>query len=96
MPVGAYEVTVEAANFSKYARSGITLALNHAAVVDVTMKLGGVSEVVTTAQSGSDRKIDAPRREAHKPDSFRTGTKLLGARLTSTSGDSRAVSSGCC
>ncbi|HEX8423696.1 MAG TPA: carboxypeptidase regulatory-like domain-containing protein, partial [Pyrinomonadaceae bacterium] len=53
MPVGAYEITVEAANFSKYVQSGITLALNQAAVVDVTMKLGGVSEVVTVTENAA-------------------------------------------
>lgn len=53
MPVGAYEVTVEAPNFSKYVQTGITLALNQAAVVDVTMKLGGVSEVVTVTENAA-------------------------------------------
>lgn len=53
MPVGAYEITVEAANFSKYVQTGITLSLNQAAVVDVTMKLGGVSEVVTVTENAA-------------------------------------------
>src|SRR5688500_3578696 len=37
--VGAYEITVESAGFAKYMQSGITLALNQNAVVDVT-KIG--------------------------------------------------------
>jgi outer membrane receptor protein involved in Fe transport len=53
MPVGAYEITVEASNFSKYVQSGITLALNQPAVVDVTLKLGGVSEVVTVTENAA-------------------------------------------
>jgi outer membrane receptor protein involved in Fe transport len=53
MPVGGYEIVVEAPNFSKYVQSGITLALNQAAVVDVTMKLGGVSEVVTVTENAA-------------------------------------------
>ncbi|MDQ1610653.1 MAG: hypothetical protein QOG00_584 [Pyrinomonadaceae bacterium] len=53
MPVGAYEVTVEASNFSKYVQTGITLALNQPAVVDVTLKLGGVSEVVTVTENAA-------------------------------------------
>ena len=53
MPVGAYEITVEAPNFSKYVQTGITLLLNQAAVVDVTMKLGGVNEVVTVTENAA-------------------------------------------
>ena len=39
MAVGDYEVTVESSGFAKYVQSGITLALNQPATVDVTMKL---------------------------------------------------------
>ena len=53
LPVGAYEVTVEAPNFSKYVQTGITLLLNQTAVVDVTMKLGGVSEIVTVTENAA-------------------------------------------
>jgi len=53
VPVGAYEITVEAPNFAKYVQSGITLALNQAAVVNVSMKLGGVSEVVTVTENAA-------------------------------------------
>ncbi|HZH89713.1 MAG TPA: carboxypeptidase-like regulatory domain-containing protein [Pyrinomonadaceae bacterium] len=53
LPVGRYEVTVEAPNFSKYVQTGITLLLNQVAVVDVTMKLGGVSEVVTVTENAA-------------------------------------------
>ena len=40
VPVGAYEITVESTGFAKHQQSGITLALNQNAVVDVTMKPG--------------------------------------------------------
>src|SRR6185295_18387793 len=40
VPVGAYEITVEAPGFAKYNQSGITLALNQKAVVHVAMKTG--------------------------------------------------------
>lgn len=53
LPVGRYEVTVEAPNFSKYVQTGITLLLNQPAIVDVTMKLGGVSEVVTVTENAA-------------------------------------------
>jgi len=53
MIVGDYEVTVEASGFAKYQQSGITLALNQNAVVDVTMKAGGVQEVVNVVENAS-------------------------------------------
>ncbi|HEV2801162.1 MAG TPA: carboxypeptidase regulatory-like domain-containing protein [Pyrinomonadaceae bacterium] len=53
LPVGRYEVTVEAPNFSKYVQTGIVLLLNQPAVVDVTMKLGGVAEVVTVTENAA-------------------------------------------
>jgi Carboxypeptidase regulatory-like domain len=53
LPVGAYEVTVEATNFAKYVQTGIQLLLNQDAVVDVAMKAGGVQEVVTVTENAS-------------------------------------------
>lgn len=53
LPVGPYEVTVEAAGFSKYVQSGITLVLNQNAVVDVSMKPGGVQEVVNVTENAA-------------------------------------------
>jgi hypothetical protein len=53
LPVGPYEVTVEATGFSKYIQSGITLILNQNAVVDVSMKPGGVQEVVNITENAA-------------------------------------------
>ncbi len=53
LPVGPYEVTVEATGFSKYVQSGITLILNQNAVVDVSMKTGGVQEVVNVVENAA-------------------------------------------
>ncbi len=53
MPVGDYEVTVESSGFAKYVQSGITLVLNQPATVDVTMKPGGVTEVVNVVENAS-------------------------------------------
>jgi hypothetical protein len=53
LPVGPYEVTVEATGFSKYIQSGITLVLNQNAVVDVSMKPGGVQEVVNITENAA-------------------------------------------
>ena len=46
MPVGNYELTVELSGFSRYVRSGLTLALNQTAVVNVEIRPAAVSEVI--------------------------------------------------
>lgn len=53
VPVGSYEITVESSGFAKHQQSGITLALNQSAVVDVTMKPGAVQEVVNIVENAS-------------------------------------------
>lgn len=53
LPVGPYEVTVESAGFAKHVQSGITLLLNQAAVIDVTVKPGGVQEVVNVVENAA-------------------------------------------
>ena len=53
LPVGAYELTVELAGFTKYVRSGLTLAVNQDAVVDVTMQTGAVAETVMVTSDAS-------------------------------------------
>jgi len=60
VPVGAYEITVESAGFAKYQQSGITLALNQSAVVDVTMKPGAVQEVVNVVENASMLNTSSP------------------------------------
>src|SRR2546430_16963400 len=41
LPVGTYEVRAELGGFAKYVQSGVTLSLNQAAVVDVTLRPAG-------------------------------------------------------
>ncbi len=53
LPVGPYEVTVEATGFSRYVQTGITLVLNQNAVVDVSMRPGGVQEVVNVTENAA-------------------------------------------
>ena len=60
VPVGAYEITVESTGFAKYQQSGITLALNQSAVVDVTMKPGAVQEVVNVVENASMLNTSTP------------------------------------
>ncbi len=53
VPLGSYEVTVEAANFSKLVQSGITLVVNQVADLDLTLKPGQVTEVVNVTENAS-------------------------------------------
>ncbi len=53
LPLGSYEVTVEAADFGKYVQTGITLVVNQNAVVDAVLKPGGVAETVTVTENAS-------------------------------------------
>ena len=53
LPVGPYEVTVQATGFSKHVQSGITLILNQNAVIDVSLKTGGVQEVVNVTENAA-------------------------------------------
>jgi hypothetical protein len=53
IPVGNYEVSVEASGFGKYVQSGITLALNQDAVVDVALQTGGVQATVNVVENAA-------------------------------------------
>src|SRR6201988_4810586 len=53
VPPGDYEVTAEAANFKKTVLPKITVTVGQAAVVDVTMELGQISEIVTVSDPTS-------------------------------------------
>ena len=53
LPIGSYQVTIEAPNFAKYVQTGIKLLVNQDAVVDVTLKAGGVQETVTVTENAS-------------------------------------------
>lgn len=53
MKVGDYEISVESTGFAKYVQSGISLVLNQAATVDVSLKAGGVTEVVNVVENAS-------------------------------------------
>jgi hypothetical protein len=47
LPLGKYQITVEAPNFKKYVREGITLTTGQTATIDVSLQPGGVSETIT-------------------------------------------------
>ena len=45
-PIGNYELTVELSGFSRYVRSGLTLAVNQDAVVDVELRPAALTEAI--------------------------------------------------
>src|SRR5512134_1953734 len=47
LPVGNYEIKVDLTGFASVLRSGITLALNQDAVVDISMKAATLTETIT-------------------------------------------------
>src|SRR5262245_59855029 len=53
LPVGNYEITVQANGFAKLVRSGVELLLNQDAVVNIVLKLKTVEEVITVAENAS-------------------------------------------
>ena len=57
LPLGTYRVTVEAANFKRLVREGITLTTGQTATVDAVLEAGAVSETVTIT---SDAPIADP------------------------------------
>ncbi len=61
LPLGTYRVTVEAANFKRLVREGITLTTGQTATVNAALEAGAVSETVTITS-------DAPIADAAKID----------------------------
>src|SRR5262245_25745091 len=59
LPPGNYGITVDRTGFASYVRSGITLAVNQDAVVDVLMKPATLTETITV-------QSDAPLLETTK------------------------------
>lgn len=60
LPVGNYEIKVEASGFSKYVQMGITLDVNQQAVVDVGLKAGRLEETVTVTENASVLNTSSP------------------------------------
>jgi hypothetical protein len=53
LPVGNYEITVEARGFAKVLRQGVELLLNQDAVINITLKPSAVEEVITVNENAS-------------------------------------------
>ncbi|MCC6330039.1 MAG: TonB-dependent receptor [Acidobacteria bacterium] len=53
LSIGVYELTISAANFARYVRSGLHLLVDQDAVVNADLKPGDVNEVVTVDSDAS-------------------------------------------
>jgi hypothetical protein len=61
LPLGGYRVTIEAPNFKRLVREGVTLTTGQVATINVSMEAGGLSETVTV-------NLDSPIADAGKID----------------------------
>lgn len=85
LPVGPYEVTISKDGFQRLVRSGITLAVNDNAMVDVTLQVGQISDSVTVSaaaplletQSGTLKGLVDEQRIVGLPLNGRDMTQLL-------------------
>lgn len=57
LPLGTYRITVEASNFKRLVREGVTLATGQTATVNISLEAGAVNETVTIT---SDAPIADP------------------------------------
>jgi hypothetical protein len=53
LPVGTYEITAQAKGFTKTVRTGITLSASETARVDLTLKVGQVTQEVTVSANAT-------------------------------------------
>ena len=64
LPLGSFRITVEAANFKRLVREGITLTAGQTATVDISLEVGGMETTVTItsdAPIADPGKIDVGR-----------------------------------
>jgi hypothetical protein len=61
LPLGTYRIVVEATSFKRLVRNGVVVALGQAAVVDLQLEPGGLSETVTVSS-------DSPVADSGKTD----------------------------
>ncbi|MFB3829633.1 MAG: carboxypeptidase regulatory-like domain-containing protein [Bryobacteraceae bacterium] len=85
LPVGQYELTAEKSGFQKFVQTGIVLAVNDNATIDITMNVGAVSEAVTVTgaaplvdtQSGTIKGLVDQQRIVDLPLNGRDITQLM-------------------
>ncbi|MER3427261.1 MAG: adenylyl cyclase [Pyrinomonas sp.] len=60
LPVGNYEVTVEAPNFKKYVESRVKLDVNQRRTLEVTLEPGNIAEIVTVESTPLQVDLQTP------------------------------------
>lgn len=60
LSIGNYELTIELSGFTKYVRTGLTLAVNQDAVINVTLQAGGIAETVQVTSDASILNTTTP------------------------------------
>ena len=99
LPIGPYEIDVSKDGFSKYAQSGIVLQVNSNPAVDITLKVGAVTEqisvqadaaMVETHSTGVGTVVDN-QRVVELPLNGRNATELILLAGSSTSGTGAAA-----
>ena len=53
LPVGRYDLTIQAAGFKTYQRTGTTINANSAVVVDAVLQVGGPTQAVSVSESAA-------------------------------------------
>ncbi len=53
LPVGRYDLTIQAAGFKTYQRTGTTINANSAVVVDAVLQVGGPTQAVSVSENAA-------------------------------------------
>ena len=88
LPVGSYEVVVEAAGFSRFVRKGITIQIAQVARIDVVLTVGSISESVTV-------NADAPLLRTENAEQSQTisGNKINALPIQLSTGPRNPIAS---
>ena len=69
LPVGTYEVTVEAPGFNRFVRQGITIQIAQVARIDIILSVGSVAESVTINADAPLLRTENPAQCPERTDS---------------------------
>jgi hypothetical protein len=82
VPIGTYELRVEAAGFKVYVQPDITLEVNQRARIDVTMEIGAVTESVSVTGQGAILQTETTQVGAVITPQTIVNTPLLSRNIT--------------
>jgi len=74
VPVGSYEVDVDQAGFKKFVRKGVALDLNQVVAVDITLQVGGSTDIVEV--TGAPPVVDTTSTQLGAVVNERSSTQL--------------------